>query len=283
MSRGRKGRLCPSARSSALRQNQICLIVLLLVEWQTGGSQHCSRRFRARGGWLDDGLLCILQPPGSKQNRNLCAMQHNSVDDVLEAVRRVEISERTIVAIAGPPGSGKSTIAARIVDELNSTERGSAAVLGMDGFHYDDLVLNERGWRARKGAPETFDVAGLEHLLARLRNNSEQEIAVPVFDRALEISRAGALIIPRSTRFVIVEGNYLLLRQVPWTNLLRYYDMTVFLQVEERVLRERLEMRWRLFGFNNEEVQAKVVQNDLPNALLVTSQSQSPDFLIRST
>jgi len=210
-------------------------------------------------------------------------MQHNSVDDVLEAVRRVEISERTIVAIAGPPGSGKSTIAARIVDELNSTERGSAAVLGMDGFHYDDLVLNERGWRARKGAPETFDVAALEHLLARLRNNSEQEIAVPVFDRALEISRAGALIIPRSTRLVIVEGNYLLLRQVPWTNLLRYYDMTVFLQVEDRVLRERLEMRWRLFGFNNEEVQAKVVQNDLPNALLVTSQSQSPDFLIRST
>jgi pantothenate kinase len=219
----------------------------------------------------------------SKQNRILDAMQHNSVDDVLEAIRRMEISERTIVAIAGPPGSGKSTIAARIVDELNSTESGSAAVLGMDGFHYDDLVLNERGWRARKGAPETFDVGGLEHLLARLRNNSEQEIAVPVFDRAIEISRAGALIIPRSTRFVIVEGNYLLLRQVPWANLLRYYDMTVFLQVEEGVLRERLQMRWRLFGFDNEEVQAKVVQNDLPNALLVTSQSQSPDFLIRAT
>jgi pantothenate kinase len=210
-------------------------------------------------------------------------MQHKSVEDVVEAIRRMGISQRSIVAIAGPPGSGKSTIAARIVDELNSAENRSAAVLGMDGFHYDDLVLNERGWRARKGAPETFDVGGLEHLLARLRTNSEEEIAIPVFDRAIEISRAGALIIPRSTRFVIVEGNYLLLRQVPWTNLWRHYDMTVFLQVEESVLRERLEMRWQLLGFDSDQVQTKVLQNDLPNAHLVTSQSQSPDFLIRTT
>jgi pantothenate kinase len=209
-------------------------------------------------------------------------MQHNSVEDVLEAIRRTGTSQRSIVAIAGPPGSGKSTIAARIVDALNSGERGSAALLGMDGFHYDDLVLNERGLRARKGAPETFDVAGLEHLLSRLRKNAEAAIAVPVFDRAIEIARAGALIIPQSTRFVIVEGNYLLLKQVPWTNLLRYYDLTVFLQVDDSVLRERLETRWRLLGYDNDEIQAKVVQNDLPNALLVRSQSQDPDFLIRA-
>jgi pantothenate kinase len=107
-------------------------------------------------------------------------MQLNSVENVLAAIRRRGVSERTIVAIAGAPGSGKSTIAARIVDELNSSQRGSAAVVGMDGFHYDDLVLDERGLRARKGAPETFDVAGLEHLLSRLRHNSEPEIAVPL-------------------------------------------------------------------------------------------------------
>jgi pantothenate kinase len=209
-------------------------------------------------------------------------MQHDSVEDVLAAIRRKAIAERTIVAIAGPPASGKSTIAARIVDELNSGENCAAAVLGMDGFHYDDLVLTERGLRARKGAPQTFDVAGLEHLLGRLRTNTEVEIAVPVFDRAIEISRAGALIIPRSTRLVIVEGNYLLLKQAPWANLLRYYDMTVFLQLDDNILRERLEMRWRLLGFDNDEIQAKILQNDLPNARLVTSQSRNPDFLIRA-
>lgn len=209
-------------------------------------------------------------------------MQLNSVEDVLGAIRRMGIAERTIVAIAGPPGSGKSTIAASIVDELNSGESGSAAVLGMDGFHYDDRVLNARGLRARKGAPETFDVAGLEHLLSRLRQNSEAEIAVPVFDRAIEISRAGALIIPRSTRFVIAEGNYLLLKSPPWVNLFRYYDMTVCLQVDDGVLRERLQARWRLLGLDHDQIQTKVLQNDLPNAHLVRSQSQSPDFLIQA-
>jgi len=210
-------------------------------------------------------------------------MQLNSIEDVLGAIRRMRMAERSIVAIAGPPGSGKSTIAAWIVDELNSDESGAAALLGMDGFHYDDRVLNARGLRARKGAPETFDVAGLEHLLSRLRQNSEAEIAVPVFDRAIEISRAGALIIPRSTRLVIVEGNYLLLKPPPWANLFRYYDMTVYLQVDDSVLRERLETRWRLLGFDRDEIQAKVVHNDLANALLVKSQSQDPDFLIPTT
>jgi pantothenate kinase len=209
-------------------------------------------------------------------------MQLNSVEDVLGAIRRMRMAERTIVAIAGPPGSGKSTIAAWIVDELNSGDSGAAAVLGMDGFHYDDRVLNARGLRARKGAPETFDVAGLEHLLSRLRQNSEAEIAVPVFDRAIEISRAGALIIPRSTRFVIVEGNYLLLKPLPWANLFRYYDMTICLQVDDGVLLERLQTRWRLLGLDHDQIQTKVFQNDLPNALLVRSQSQSPDFLIQA-
>ena len=225
----------------------------------------------------------VSHAPGSSYDWVLLAMQHGSVEDVLRAIWQIAMSERAIVAIAGPPGGGKSTIAARIVDELNAVERGSAAVLGMDGFHFDDVVLVERGLRPRKGAPETFDVGGLEHLLGRLRNNAELEIAVPVFDRAIEISRAGALIIPRSTRFVIVEGNYLLLKQAPWTNLSQYYDMSVFLHVDDRVLRERLEMRWRLLGFGDDEIQAKVVQNDLPNALLVKSHSQTADFLIRTT
>ena len=33
----------------------------------------------------------------------------------------------------------------------------SAAVVPMDGFHYDDAVLTAKGLRQRKGAPETFD------------------------------------------------------------------------------------------------------------------------------
>ena len=141
---------------------------------------------------------------------------------------------RRVIALAGAPGSGKSTWAERLAARL-----GSACVLSMDGFHYDDLVLTPRGLRPRKGAPETFDVAGLRHMLERLRRNEEAEIAVPVFDRGLEVARAGARLIGREVRFVVAEGNYLLLRESPWASLHALYDLTVMLEVPEPVLRER--------------------------------------------
>ncbi|MBL9061149.1 MAG: hypothetical protein JNL31_01195, partial [Tabrizicola sp.] len=43
----------------------------------------------------------------------------------------------------------------------------------------------------------TFDVGGLYHTLQRMRARDEAEVAVPVFDRKIEIARAGARLIPR--------------------------------------------------------------------------------------
>jgi pantothenate kinase len=122
-----------------------------------------------------------------------------------------------ICAIAGAPGSGKSTLAEALVARLNAREAGCAALLPMDGFHYDDLHLVPAGLRPRKGAPETFDVGGLRHTLLRLRARDEEAVAVPVFDRDIEIARAGARLIPRSVRIVVAEGNYLLLAARPGT------------------------------------------------------------------
>ena len=138
---------------------------------------------------------------------------------------------RRVVAVAGPPGSGKSTFAERLHAALAS--RVAAEVLPMDGYHYDDIVLEARGHRPRKGAPHTFDVDGFGAMLARLRADDGRDVAVPVFDRSIEIARAGARIVPAATRLVIAEGNYLLLDDPDWTRLRRYFDATVFLRVPE--------------------------------------------------
>src|SRR5262245_26960047 len=74
-------------------------------------------------------------------------------------------SKRVIVAGAGPPGAGKSTV---VEELLNVLPDGSAAVVPMDGFHYDGVVLTAKGLGQRKGAPETFDFDGYEALLKRL-------------------------------------------------------------------------------------------------------------------
>ncbi len=126
---------------------------------------------------------------------------------------------RRLVAIAGPPGAGKSTVARHLEKRLNAARPGSANVLEMDGYHYDDGLLQQLGRAARKGAPDTFDVGGLAHMLTRLRRNDEGPIAVPVFDRKIEIARAGAVLIPADVSVILVEGNYLLLsrpRGIGW-------------------------------------------------------------------
>lgn len=187
---------------------------------------------------------------------------------------------RTITAVVGAPGSGKSTLAERLEAGLNGIAPGIAAVLPMDGYHYDDGLLVARGIGARKGAPDTFDVGGLLHMLGRLRRDDEDEVAVPLFDRSLEISRAGARLIPRSVRHVVVEGNYLLLGAAPWSALHPLFDVTVAAVVPEAVLRDRLTRRWEDYGLSPEEVVAKVEGNDLPNGRRVASDSAPAEFTI---
>lgn len=190
--------------------------------------------------------------------------------------------DRQVCAIVGAPGSGKSTLAEAIVDGLNDRVPGCAALLPMDGFHYDNLHLEPAGLLPRKGAPETFDVGGLRHMLERLRRNEEAFVAIPVFDRDIEIARAGARLIAQSVRLIVAEGNYLLLDRAPWTSLRPLFDVTVMLDVPEETLRARLERRWRGYGLDADAMARKIDDNDLPNARLVHDASAPADFVLRS-
>lgn len=185
---------------------------------------------------------------------------------------------RVVAAIAGAPGSGKSTVAERIVDDLNARQAGVAAVLPMDGYHYDDLYLVPAGLRPRKGAPDTFDVGGLYHTLKRIRARDEDFVAVPVFDRDIEIARAGARMIGADVPIIVVEGNYLLLGAEPWARLRPMFDVAVLVDVPEPVLRERLRARWVHYGLTQAEIDWKLDGNDLPNGRMVMAGSTGEDF-----
>ncbi|MBA3909040.1 MAG: nucleoside/nucleotide kinase family protein [Rhodobacter sp.] len=183
-----------------------------------------------------------------------------------------------MIAIAGAPGSGKSTLAEKLVGKVNTRRPGTAMVLPMDGYHYDDLYLVPAGLRPRKGAPHTFDVGGLYHTLKRLRARDEPEVAVPVFDRKIEIARAGARLIPAEVSVIVVEGNWLLLDLAPWNRLRPMFDITAMVDVPEAMLRARLRGRWERLGLSSAEIAAKLEENDLPNGRLVRTASAIPDY-----
>ena len=182
---------------------------------------------------------------------------------------------RQVIAIVGAPGAGKSTLVERLAESLADT-----AILPMDGFHYDDAVLHQMGRRPWKGAPDTFDVGGLRSTLARLRDPAEGPVAVPVFDRDLEISRGSARIIGPEARLILAEGNYLLLNAAPWPSLRPQFDLTIRIEVPEDELRRRLTRRWIGYGLTEAEIAFKLDENDLPNGRLIIHEGAAPDYLL---
>ena len=202
-----------------------------------------------------------------------------------DAARR---ERRFILGIAGPPASGKSTLVAALCDALNGGAAAAAAVPGgagdvaaiaaLDGFHYDDRVLNARGHRPRKGAPFTFDVEGYAAMLDRLAGPAREAVAIPIFDRDLELSRAAAAVVEPRHRIVITEGNYLLLDDDRWCHVRDRFDFSVFLDVPAEELRRRLMDRWLGHGYPPAEAKEKTEANDLVNARLVASTSAEPDL-----
>ena len=185
---------------------------------------------------------------------------------------------RYMVAVAGAPASGKSTLAEHLRDAMIA-QGETAIVVPMDGFHFDDKVLNARGHRARKGAPHTYDVRGFEVLLKRLKSR-EPDVAIPVFDRNMELSRAAADIVTDQAKFIIVEGNYLLLKQNPWDHLKPLFDFSIFVSEPIEELEQRLMKRWLDHGFDMAYAKNWIASNDLLNIKTVIAESAVADLTV---
>lgn len=201
-------------------------------------------------------------------------------DDLMATATAIRpVTRRVMIGLTGPPGAGKSTLSARLVDELS---RGgyTTVYVPMDGYHLANSQLERLGLRDRKGAPETFDAEGYVHMLDIIASRPAHTIYAPEFNRAIEEPIAGSIAIAPDTDFVVTEGNYLLLDTPPWRDIRAYLDAVWYISIPNDVRRQRLVRRHMLFGKDQRGAEAWTDGSDARNAALIAAHRGRADALV---
>lgn len=177
---------------------------------------------------------------------------------------------RILAFLAAPPAVGKSTMVA-FLEQLSKehAELHPIQAIGLDGFHYHSAYLKshtiERDGKqilmqSVKGCPETFDV---QHFTEKLRELKTSDALWPIYDRQQHDVKEDALRVTGD--IILIEGNWLLLCDAPWTAARKLADATLFLRAEAKDLRDRLIARKMKGGATQEAAAAFYEASDGPN------------------
>jgi pantothenate kinase len=194
---------------------------------------------------------------------------------------------RAILGVTGPPGAGKTTFVALLLELLRPSPPPGlprddwVAHVPMDGFHLADIELDRLGRRQRKGAPDTFDTAGYLSVLRRIKSDTPGVVYAPGFERTLEQPIAASIPATSVPRLIITEGNYLLMPDGNWPRIRALMDEVWYIDLDAEVRARRLIKRHAEFGKDPDDAAAWVHGPDQANAELVMSTKHRADLVVR--
>lgn len=145
---------------------------------------------------------------------------------------------RSLVAIAGGLGSGKSTIAGHVRDRVE--EQGlKCQIVSVEGYLRPLADLSEEQLKQR-GAIDTLDGDAVLHMVEDLRNSRPgEDVHLPGFDEHTRETVADGQVIRPGTQVVIIKGTYVLADAQPWRKIGSLVDERWFVFVMPDVARER--------------------------------------------
>lgn len=159
----------------------------------------------------------------------------------------------------------------------------------------------------RRGAPFTFDSHGFLDLLRKLKKlpvtnkeQPEQSLLAPSFDHAVKDPVENSIAVSSRNQVVIIEGNYTLLNEDPWSQIADLVDdrrvissaplcyrivsdlCRWFVDAPPSIALERLSERHLQAGIetSREAAIARTLENDIPNGEMIRSSLIEPTIRV---
>lgn len=205
------------------------------------------------------------------------------VDELLSLIEKwknINSNERIIIFLAAAPGAGKSTIA-HLIEYLSN---GEIQALGMDGFHhYQSYILShtvningiEVPMKNVKGCPESFDY---DRLLSFIKKVKYENIWWPFYNRVKHDVEDNHIYVNK--KIVVIEGNYLLLNEKPWNELIHYCDESIYIETDKGFVKNRLITRKIKGGYSLEEATNFYENSDGRNVDRIIENRLNSDYII---
>ena len=194
--------------------------------------------------------------------------------------------EILIVGIAGPPGSGKSTISA-LFKKLLKEKDVTSFILPLDGFHLKNKELKEKkisynnrvvSLYEKKGAKETYDAEKLLECMKKLRE--KRNFYWPVYLRTTHEPLEKGIYLSEWNSVFIIEGNYLFIGEHPWKRLMNFFDIKIFIRPKKHFLKKRIVHRKYKGGYAKKEAHKHFRLTDSVNIQEVLNLSKGYQYVI---
>lgn len=214
-----------------------------------------------------------------------CTWERSVASDIKHQITTKSFSDTPfMIAIAGIPGSGKTTSSHLLSEILKNEFHISNVVIPMDGYHYPLKVLqtfdNSVDVIYRRGAEDTFDSDELFNTLMKIKSGPEETVYIPGFDHAKGDPEQDMYKYKRSDHSVVIcEGLYLL----HWHRIQQIFDYTVFIDANVDACISRLKVRNQCIpGYTKEEIEIRCEEVDRVNAMVVLKSKEYANLIVKS-
>ncbi len=117
-------------------------------------------------------------------------------------------------------------------------------------------------------------------MLRRLREDVDEMIYAPGFERTIEQPIAGTIGVPRDARLIITEGNYLLLDDPRWSKVRPLLSEVWYADLDQTERWRRLIRRHVRFGKDGPAAVAWATGTDERNAAVIAATKDGADLIV---